>query len=121
MSKISTSREVALTPALIADMEMDAFMKTCVGANVSIVKIIADLCELAQVQLNVVYEKTHDLTMTYYDGRNTSQEGEEFSSLIQNLTSLGAKMGELQSKRQVALFYFDFKTPDCFKNKEVVQ
>lgn len=109
------SKSTELTPELIADMDAGAFIETCKISNVTTLKIIADVCLSAMAELNTMYAGMHKLSSEMYGGRNVTNEPKEFSDVLQGLTSVGVKLGELQFKKEIAEYFFVAKTPDCFK------
>jgi hypothetical protein len=103
-----------MTPALIADMSMFAFIQTCNEGNMTVLNIMLKMIDIAQAELQVMYNNVVELTMEKYSGRGVSSSDGEFSSLLQQIASMGATFGTLNVKREYASALYTSRTPDCF-------
>lgn len=113
-------KEVTMTPELIADMTVDAFIKSCETNNVGMIKLMGDLCGMGIVNIQATFAQVHDMAMKKYSGRNVEVGKEEdFAQLIQLVANLGVKIGELNLKQNIAVMYYSRKTPDCFKKEDM--
>ena len=110
------SKEVTLTPEFVADMGIKEFIDSCEKNNVTLIKVMMDLSEMAMSSLQQVYAANYTTLMNRYTSKSVvASDVSDVGKLVQVVTTIGAKMGDLQAKRDIASSYLYKKTPDCFK------
>lgn len=108
------------SPERLMEMDTVEFIKTCKKENVTNLKVIENLLVTANLEMTTILQKDMDLVLNLYTGKKIAQT-DNFLKLLQNIISIGAVIGQIKERKEIAHYIFVDKTPDCFKKTATTQ